>query len=193
MSATTAYLALGSNLGDRLLHLQRAVQLLDDRKGIRVDSPDGIASVWESSPVGAGEPQPDYLNTAVRITTTLSPGDLLLACLDVEQDLGRVRAKPGEARTIDVDVLLYSDKIVREDPITVPHPRLHERRFVLEPLCEIGPDVVHPVLHHTIGELTQERRRLSRDETLNRATDRRWYLWRNGAVHAERPGARPPS
>lgn len=138
--ATTAYLGLGSNLGDRLATLQRAVDLLGARPGIHV-----VASsrVWETDPVG-GPPQPDYLNAVVRVQTDLGPLELLAACQHVEAALGRVRDVRWGARTLDVDVLLYGDRQVDEPALTVPHPRMLQRAFVVLPLLELDPDPVLP-------------------------------------------------
>jgi 2-amino-4-hydroxy-6-hydroxymethyldihydropteridine diphosphokinase len=137
--ATTAYLGLGSNLGDRLGNLQAAVDGLDDAAGVRV-----VASsrVWETAPVGPT--QPDYLNAVVRVETELAPADLLAACRRVEQDLGRVRRERWGARTIDVDVLLFDARTVDEPDLVVPHPLLTERAFVVLPLLELDPDPVLP-------------------------------------------------
>ena len=137
--ATTAYLGLGSNLGDRLGNLQAAVDGLHEADGVRV-----VASsrVWETAPVGP--PQPDYLNAVVRIDTDLSPADLLAACRRVEESLGRVRRERWGARTIDVDVLLFDARTVDEPDLVVPHPRLTERAFVVLPLLELDPDPILP-------------------------------------------------
>ena len=137
--ATTAYLGLGSNLGDRLGNLQAAVEGLHQADGIRV-----VASsrVWETAPVGP--PQPDYLNAVVRVETDLSPADLLAACRRVEDALGRVRRERWGARTIDVDVLLFDARTVDEPDLVVPHPRLTERAFVVVPLLELDPDPILP-------------------------------------------------
>ena len=130
-----AFLALGSNLGDRLANLQRAVDLLAGVAGIEVVR---SSRVYETEPVGP--PQPDYLNAAIEIRTSLTPGELLPACLGVEDALGRVRAERWGPRTIDVDVLTYGDEDVDEPDLTIPHPRMHERGFVLVPLLELTAD-----------------------------------------------------
>ena len=130
-----AYLGLGSNLGDRLANLQRAVDLLDATPGIRVER---TSSVYETDPVGP--PQPDYLNAVAELRTTLTARALLEACLAVEQALGRVRDERWGPRTLDVDVLTYGDERIDEPGLTVPHPRMHERAFVLIPLRELEPD-----------------------------------------------------
>ncbi len=137
---TTAYLGLGANLGDRLANLQRAVDLLGADPGIRV-----VASsrIWETEPVG-GPDQPDHLNVVVRIDTELEPTPLLGACLRVEHVLGRVRDVRWGPRIIDIDVLLFGQAIFDEPGLTLPHPRMLERAFVLLPLLELVPDPVLP-------------------------------------------------
>jgi 2-amino-4-hydroxy-6-hydroxymethyldihydropteridine diphosphokinase len=134
-AAVRAFLGLGSNLGDRLANLQRAVDLLDASPGIRVER---TSSVYETDPVGP--PQPDYLNAVAEIHTTRTARALLEACLAVEHALGRVRDERWGPRTVDVDVLTYGDDRIDEPGLTVPHPRMHERAFVLIPLRELEPD-----------------------------------------------------
>jgi 2-amino-4-hydroxy-6-hydroxymethyldihydropteridine diphosphokinase len=136
----TAYLALGSNLGDRLEYLQRAVDLLGAEDGVRV-----VASsrVWETDPVG-GPPQPRYLNAVVRVETGLEPRDLLSACQRVEAALGRVRLERWGPRTVDVDLLTFDERTIDEPDLEVPHPRMAERAFVLAPLLELEPDPMLP-------------------------------------------------
>jgi 2-amino-4-hydroxy-6-hydroxymethyldihydropteridine diphosphokinase len=137
-----AYLGLGSNLGDRLRYLQRAVDLLDEAPGVRVLR---SSRVYETDPVG-GPPQPPYLNAVVEVETDLAPPDLLRAAHDVEQALGRVRTLRWGARTIDVDILTYGREEIRSDrpDLEVPHPRMHERGFVLVPLLELDADPALP-------------------------------------------------
>jgi 2-amino-4-hydroxy-6-hydroxymethyldihydropteridine diphosphokinase len=135
---TTAYLGLGSNLGDRLANLQRAVDLLAAQPAVQVRR---SSRVYESDPVG-GPPQPDYLNAVVGVETSLSPRDLLEACLGVERRMGRVRSERWGPRVIDVDLLTYDEKDIGEPDLVVPHPRMHERAFVLVPLMELDPDPV---------------------------------------------------
>lgn len=130
-----AHLGLGSNLGDRLANLGRAAGLLDATEGIRVVR---SSSVYETAPVGP--PQPDYLNAVLEVATTRSPRALLEACLAVEERMGRVRAERWGPRVIDVDVLTYDDERVEEAGLTIPHPRMAERAFVLVPLSEIDED-----------------------------------------------------
>ena len=136
---TKAYLALGSNLGDRLENLREAVRLLADADGVEVTR---SSRIYETEPVGP--PQPPYLNAVVEVETTRSPRELLEACRAVENALGRVRTERWGARTIDVDVLTYDDQTVDEPDLVIPHPRMHERGFVLVPLGELDPDPALP-------------------------------------------------
>lgn len=136
-----AFIGLGSNLGEREETLQRALELLGGRDGIRLVA---VSPLRETDPVGYLD-QPRFLNGAAQIETDLSPLELLAVLLDVERTLGRVREGPRFGpRTLDLDLLLYDDEIVDEPGLAVPHPRLHERRFVLEPLTELDPALVVP-------------------------------------------------
>lgn len=130
-----AFLGFGSNLGDRLSYLQLAVELLHTRPGIRVDA---VSSVYETEPVGGPEQDP-YLNLAVRVGTRRSPRRLMAACHGVEQALGRTRTQRWGPRTIDIDVLLYDERVVDTRRLQIPHPRLTERPFALIPLLEVAP------------------------------------------------------
>jgi 2-amino-4-hydroxy-6-hydroxymethyldihydropteridine diphosphokinase len=138
--AVSAYLALGANLGDRLGNLQRAVDLLEVTPGIAVVR---SSRVYETEPVG-GPDQPEYLNAVLKIRTDLEPADLLRACLAVEAEMGRVRAERWGPRPIDVDVLTYGDRTIDEPDLEIPHPRMHERGFVLVPLAELDADPMLP-------------------------------------------------
>lgn len=144
----TAYLLLGSNLGDRAATLQAAVQLLHTSAG-PVTAASGL---YETAAWGLHD-QPAYLNQAVRLQTSLSPAELLAACLATEQQAGRTRRIRWDARTLDVDILLYDDLVLETPALTIPHPRLPERRFALVPLAEIAAHEQHPVLHHSIAQL----------------------------------------
>ena len=138
---TRAYVGLGANLGDRERTLRAAVDALAAEEGIEVVS---VSTLRETEPVGVGE-QPRFLNGAVELETTLTARELLDRLLAIEQRFGRVRI-PGEhgPRTLDLDLLLYGDDVIDEPGLTVPHPRLHERRFVLEPLAELAPGLLVP-------------------------------------------------
>jgi 2-amino-4-hydroxy-6-hydroxymethyldihydropteridine diphosphokinase len=138
-ATVTAFLALGSNLGDRLEHLGRAVGALNENEGVRVIR---SSRVYETAPVGP--PQPDYLNAVIEVRTSLAARDLLDVCLGVEHALGRVRAERWGPRVIDVDVLTYDDERIDEPGLIVPHPRMHERAFVLVPLLELTSEPMLP-------------------------------------------------
>jgi 2-amino-4-hydroxy-6-hydroxymethyldihydropteridine diphosphokinase len=129
-----AFVGLGSNLGERLDFLRDAVRSLD---GVVAVSP-----VYETEPVGGPEGQPPYLNVVVELETSLSPRALLVECWRLERAAGRVRKERWGPRTLDADVLLYGDLAVDDPDLRVPHPRMHERRFVMAPLADVAPDVV---------------------------------------------------
>lgn len=130
-----AFLGLGSNIEDRLGYIQDAVNAINVHPKIRVDA---VSSVYETEPVGGPEQDP-YLNLVARVATLLSPRKLLAATQQVEHDLGRVRAERWGPRTIDVDILLYGDRVVKRRHIQIPHPRLDQRPFALVPLMEVAP------------------------------------------------------
>ncbi len=149
--AVPVAIALGSNLGDRCAHLDAAVRELERSLHGMVRS-----SFIETTPVGVLSPQPDYLNGAVVGSTDMSPRALLDRLLEVEQLLGRERPQPLAARTLDLDLILYGDVVVREEGLVVPHPRFRERRFVLAPLAEIAPLMRDPVTGRTVSELLEQ-------------------------------------
>jgi 2-amino-4-hydroxy-6-hydroxymethyldihydropteridine diphosphokinase len=136
----TAFVGIGSNLGDRERELRRAIDLLSEEEGIEVVA---VSTLRETEPVGPVEQGP-FLNGALEVRTELSPRDLLGRLLAVEQRLGRVRDVRFGPRTIDLDLLVYGAEVVDEPGLAVPHPRLHERRFALEPLAELAPGLVVP-------------------------------------------------
>ena len=145
-----AAVALGSNLGDRKAHLEfgcaRLAPILSDLR---------ISSFLETAPVGVPAPQPDFLNAAAVGATTLSPRDLLQALLNIERLAGRERPHANAARTLDLDLIVYGDWVLDEPGLQVPHPRFRERRFVLEPLAEIAPDLRDPVTGRSVSSLLQ--------------------------------------
>jgi 2-amino-4-hydroxy-6-hydroxymethyldihydropteridine diphosphokinase len=143
----TAFIGLGSNLGDRTATLRTAIQRLEALGRIT-----GISSLYETEPVGYLE-QPSFLNAVVALETALTPADLLRALLGIERDLGRARSFPNAPRTLDLDLLMVDDVILDTPELTMPHPRLHERAFVLVPLAEIAPEFVHPGLGKSVQEL----------------------------------------
>jgi 2-amino-4-hydroxy-6-hydroxymethyldihydropteridine diphosphokinase len=146
-----AYVGLGANLGDRAATLTRAIELLGDRPGIEVVA---VSSFRETDPVDFLD-QPRFLNAAVAVETSLEPEALLATLLDVEQELGRVREGPRFGpRTVDLDLLLYDRVTLERAGLTLPHPRLHERAFALEPLAELDPALVVPG-RGTVADLLQ--------------------------------------
>ena len=146
----TAYIALGSNLGDRHGYLDAAIARLRAWPGVQVTR---ISTYHETEPVGGPAGQGKYLNAVAELRTTLEARALLQALLAIETQMGRVRAERFGPRTIDLDVLLYGAEVVDREELKVPHPRLHERAFVLGPLVEIAPLAVHPVLQSTVKDL----------------------------------------
>ena len=143
-----AYIALGSNLGDRASNLQEAIGKLEDTDlHIRRASP-----VYETEPRDVSG-QPWFLNQVLEIETELLPRRLLARLLKVERDMGRRRASVKQARIIDLDILLYGNAIVRTPELEIPHPRMTERRFVLEPLAELNPELRHPLDRRPVREL----------------------------------------
>ena len=139
---TTAFVGIGSNLGDRETNLGQAIELLSAEDGIEVVA---VSEIRETDPVGPVEQGP-FLNGAVKVDTSLGPRELLDRLLSVENRLGRVRSERWGPRTIDLDLLLYGGERVDEPGLTVPHPRLHERRFALEPLLDLDPALEIPGL-----------------------------------------------
>jgi 2-amino-4-hydroxy-6-hydroxymethyldihydropteridine diphosphokinase len=147
-----SYLSLGSNVGDREAHLREAVRRLS-----ALGTVGKISSFYETEPVEFTK-QPWFLNCAVELDTEKTPQGLMRGLLDIEKQMGRDReaSAPKGPRTIDIDILLYGDQIIDEPGLKVPHPAMHQRRFVLAPLAEIDAEVIHPVLERSVGELLDE-------------------------------------
>ena len=153
-------IALGSNLGDRRAHLEYAIDAL------QLDLTDvAVSSFVETEPVGVGPEHGAYLNAALVGHTRLPARLLMERLLEIEEERGRARPYPMAPRTLDADLILYGDEIIREDGLTVPHPRFRERDFVLGPLAEIAPDMIDPVTKIAIADLLNRR---SRDQEKSR-------------------------
>ncbi|QNU68633.1 2-amino-4-hydroxy-6-hydroxymethyldihydropteridine diphosphokinase [Ruminiclostridium herbifermentans] len=146
----TAYIALGSNIGNREDNLNKAIEMLKQNDEVEVNK---ISSYLNTAPVGYTD-QPDFLNAVVEVKTTLSPHKLLMVCSDIEKKLKRERIIHWGPRTIDLDILLYEDLVLNHEDLVIPHPRMHEREFVLKPLKEIAPKAFHPVLKKTIEDIS---------------------------------------
>jgi 2-amino-4-hydroxy-6-hydroxymethyldihydropteridine diphosphokinase len=155
------YIALGSNLGDRRATLDRAIEALRNRPGIVVTR---ISSFHETDPEGGPPGQGKFLNAAAELSTDLSPRQLMNLLLEVEKESGRVRRERYGPRTLDLDLLLYGDFQSQDPDLIIPHPRMHERLFVLEPLVEIAPHAVHPIMGLTVQDLLQESQAKRRGE-----------------------------
>jgi 2-amino-4-hydroxy-6-hydroxymethyldihydropteridine diphosphokinase len=143
------YLSLGSNLGDREANLRTAIEKLKE-----IGNPVAVSSFYETEPVEV-QSQPWFLNCAVKLDTEKMPRQLIAAILALEQEMGRQRKQQKGPRTIDIDILLFGSSVIEIPSLTVPHPKMQERRFVLEPLAEIAPDARHPVYKRTIRELRE--------------------------------------
>jgi 2-amino-4-hydroxy-6-hydroxymethyldihydropteridine diphosphokinase len=145
-----AYIGLGSNLGLREKNIAAALNALQTTKEIEVVK---VSSLYETKAVGGPPDQPDFINAAAQLRTTFSAERLLAVCQNIEASLGRRRGVPWGPRTIDLDILLFDDEIRSTPDLTIPHPLMHERRFVLDPLAEIAPALVHPALEETMHNL----------------------------------------
>ncbi len=148
----TVFIGFGSNEGNRIDFCDRAVTLLGLLPHSRVDA---VSSLYETEPVDDGAaPGPNwFMNGVVQLATDIAPKSLLEVCREIERALGRDPENRSGPRTLDLDILLYDDLVLNEPALTVPHPRLHQRRFVLVPLVELAPDIRHPILQQTFREL----------------------------------------
>ena len=146
----TAYIGLGANLGDREANIRRALDVLDADPRVTITR---RSSLIETDPVGGPAGQPRFFNGVAELATELSPQDLAALLHAIETQLGRQRRGPNAPRTIDLDLLLYDDLCLETDALTIPHPRMHERRFVLAPLAEIAPSARHPICDRTAREM----------------------------------------
>lgn len=147
---TRCLIAIGSNLGDRLESLRAGVDELEATDGVVIDA---VSKLYETAPVGGPENQGPYLNAALAATTTLDAAELLANLHRIEATRERKRTVHWGPRTLDLDLLVYGDLVSDTPSLQVPHPRQHERRFVLVPVCDVAPHVVHPVLGRTMREL----------------------------------------
>jgi len=160
------YIGLGSNVGEGERQIRQALRAIGAVKGVAVRR---VSSLYLSEPVG-GPPQPWYSNAVAEIETSLTPEELLDVLHRIEADMGRVRAERNAARPIDLDILLFGERVIASQSLTIPHPRLAERRFVLDPLAEIARGMRHPLRGETIGflwSILEDRHAVIRKGTLN--------------------------
>jgi len=143
-----AYLSLGSNLGDREAHLRDAIARLGE-----LGSVSRVSAFYETEPVEITGQQPWFLNCAAAVETELTPLEFLKRLLAIEQAMGRKRTEPKGPRTIDADIIFFGDEVLDTKELSIPHPAMQHRRFVLAPLVEIAPEAMHPLLHRTVREL----------------------------------------
>lgn len=146
-----AFIGIGSNLGDSHDNIKQALKLINTKNTHVLKT----SQIYETSPI-SNIPQNNYLNCVAQIKTLLTPTQLMQFLLGIEQELKRVRTVKDAPRTIDLDILLFNNCVLNTELVTIPHPRMHERLFVLIPLCELAPDYVHPILNQTIYNLSKQ-------------------------------------
>lgn len=149
---TIAYIGIGSNLGNRAAYINKALSLLDKSASIKITK---ISSIIETPPLGGPENQGDYLNAVAQLQSRLSPLQLLILMQNIETRLDRTRSEKWAARTIDLDLLLFGSEIIehKNPDLSVPHPLMHQRLFVMEPLAQIAPELIHPKLNLTMKDI----------------------------------------
>ena len=155
----TAYIGIGSNLGDKLNNCRKAIDMTGRMPDIRVKAQ---SRFYRTTPVGV-EGQDWYVNGVISLSTGLSAQDLMANLLDIEKIMGRERKKRWDSRTIDLDILLYGQEVIEEEDLTVPHPLMHLRKFVLEPMAQLAPDLIHPVLGKSMAVLLENFREQGQD------------------------------
>jgi 2-amino-4-hydroxy-6-hydroxymethyldihydropteridine diphosphokinase len=149
---TTAYIGIGSNVGDKIHNCRRAIEEMGRLPGCKIAV---CSSLFKTEPEGVTQ-QDWFINCVLQLTTTLSPFQLMQNLLSIEYAMGRRRKRRWEARIIDLDILLFGQEVMRSRDLVIPHPLMHKRRFVLEPLAQLVPELIHPVLKVTIDRLLHE-------------------------------------
>jgi 2-amino-4-hydroxy-6-hydroxymethyldihydropteridine diphosphokinase len=162
MQASVAYIGIGSNLGDKVVNCRHSIASIDGTSGCEVTA---CSDLFKTEPEGVADQQ-WYANCVVEVKTARTPCQLLDRLMAIEHEMGRIRTKKWESRIIDLDLLLFSEQVLDLPDLVVPHPLLHTRRFVLEPLVQLAPELVHPVLNVTIRRLLDELPKVSYVEIL---------------------------